>query len=212
MRPNIPVNTNTDGVPNSLAIAGCGVAYVAPPASGCNEAAIWSFTKPINSKGAPLYGTEISWQQPFDFLPGAFGNTGFTGNVTFVQAQQNYYNADGSIFAKTDLTGLSRTSYSATLYYDDSVLEMRGTASFRSKYIPAGGVNPGNLNDFLINPSTLNIDASASYKIDDNFTVTFDGINLTNQSSTQLADSIGQRLYYNHYTGSNYFLGLRYAY
>ena len=212
LRQNIPFNTNTDGVPNSLAIAGCGVAYVAPPASGCNEAAIWSFTKPINSKGAPLYGTEISWQQPFDFLPGAFGNTGFTGNVTFVQAQQNYYNADGSIFAKTDLTGLSRTSYSATLYYDDSVLEMRGTASFRSKYIPAGGVNPGNLNDFLINPSTLNIDASASYKIDDNFTVTFDGINLTNQSSTQLADSIGQRLYYNHYTGSNYFLGLRYAY
>jgi iron complex outermembrane recepter protein len=212
LRQNIPFNTNTDGVPNSLAIAGCGVSYVAPPATGCNEAAIWSFTKPINSKGAPLYGTEISWQQPFDFLPGPFANTGFTGNVTFVQAQQTYNNADGSVFAKTDLTGLSRTSYSATLYYDDSVLEFRGTASFRSKYIPQSGVNPGNLNDFLINPSTLNIDASASYRIDENFSVTFDGINLTNQSSTQLADSVGQRLYYNHYTGSNYFLGLRYTY
>jgi hypothetical protein len=44
------------------------------------------------------------------------------------------------------------------------------------------------------------------------FSVTFDAINLTNQSSTQLADSIGQRLYYNHYTGSNYFVGLRYSY
>jgi hypothetical protein len=42
--------------------------------------------------------------------------------------------------------------------------------------------------------------------------VAFDAINLTNQSSTQLADSIGQRLYYNHYTGSNYFVGLRYSY
>jgi iron complex outermembrane recepter protein len=212
VRQSIPFNQNTDGVPNSLAVAACGVAYVAPPASGCNEAQTWLFSKPINSKGAPLYGTEIAWQQPFDFLPDPFSNFGFTGNVTFVQATQTYFNTDGSVLTKADLTGLSHTSYSATLYYDDSVLEVRGTASFRSKYIPQSGVNPGNLNDFLINPSTLNIDASTSYKIDDNFTVTFDGINLTNQSSTQLADSVGQRLYYNHYTGSNYFLGLRYSY
>jgi TonB-dependent receptor len=212
LRQNIPFNTNTDGVPVSLVQPACGASYVAPPASGCNEVAIWSFTKPINSKGAPLYGTEIAWQQPFDFLPDPFNNLGFDGNVTFVQAQQTYYNADGSVFAKTDLTGLSRTSYSATLYYDDGVLEVRGTASFRSKYIPNGGINPGNLNDFLINSSTLNFDASAMYRINDNFTVTFDGINLTNQPSTQLADSIGQRLYYNHYTGTNYFLGLRYSY
>jgi TonB-dependent receptor len=212
LRQNIPFNTNTDGVPVSLVQPACGASYVAPPAAGCNEAAIWSFTKPVNSKGAPLYGTEISWQQPFDFLPDPFSNLGFTGNVTFVQATQTYYNADGSVFLKTDLTGLSRTSYSATLYYDDGTLTMRGTASFRSKYIPLNAVNPGNLNDVLINPSTLNVDASASYKIDENFTVTFDGINLTNQRSLQLADSIGQRLYYNHYTGSNYFLGLRYSY
>ncbi|HWY66121.1 MAG TPA: TonB-dependent receptor, partial [Rhizomicrobium sp.] len=212
LRQNIPFTNNTDGVPVSLVQPACGNSYVAPPASGCNEAAIWSFTKPVNSKGAPLYGTEISWQQPFDFLPDPFSNFGFTGNVTFVQATQTYFNPDGSVLLKTDLTGLSHTSYSATLYYDDSVLEVRGTASFRSKYIPQGGVNPGNLNDFLVNGSTLNIDASASYKIDDNFTVTFDGINLTNQASFQYADSVGQRLYYNHFTGSNYFVGLRYTY
>ncbi|HVV28704.1 MAG TPA: TonB-dependent receptor [Rhizomicrobium sp.] len=212
LRQNIPFNTNTDGVPDSLAVAACGVAYVAPPASGCNEAAIWSFTKPVNSKGAPLYGTEIAWQQPFDFLPDPFSNLGFTGNVTFVQATQTYYNADGSVLLKTDLTGLSHTSYSATLYYDDGTLEARGTASFRSKYIPNSGVNPGNLNDLIINDSTLNIDASASYRINDNFTLTFDGINLTNQPTYQYVDSTGRRLYYNHYTGSNYFVGLRYSY
>ena len=78
--------------------------------------------------------------------------------------------------------------------------------------IPNGGVNPGNLNDFLINTSTLNLDMAASYRIDDNFTVTFDAINLSNQPSTQLADSIGRRLYYNHYTGTNFFAGLRYSY
>ena len=90
--------------------------------------------------------------------------------------------------------------------------DIPGTASFRSHYIPQGGVNPGNLNDFLVNSSTLNIDASASYKIDENFTVTFDGLNLTNQQTFQYADSVGQRLYYNHSTGANYFLGVRYSY
>ncbi|HVW74110.1 MAG TPA: TonB-dependent receptor [Rhizomicrobium sp.] len=212
LKESIPFNQNSDGAPNSLAVAACGLAYVAPPAAGCNEAQTWLFSKPINSKGAPLYGTEITWQQPFDFLPGLFANTGFDGNVSFVQAQQTYYNSDGSVFAKADLTGLSRTSYSATLYYDDRVLELRGTASFRSKYIPNGGINPGNLNDIIVNAATLNIDASAMYKINSSFTLTFDGINLTNQQSYQYADSIGQRLYYNHYTGRNYFLGLRYSY
>jgi len=212
VRQSIPFNQNTDGVPVSLVQPACGASYVAPPASGCNEAATWLFSKPINSKGAPLYGTEISWQQPFEFLPGAFANTGFTGNITFVQATQTYFNTDGSVLTKADLTGLSHTSWSGTLYYDDTQFMVRATATYRSKYIPNGGVNPGNLNDFLINTSTLNLDAAASYRIDDNFTVTFDAINLTNQPSTQLADSVGQRLYYNHYTGSNYFLGVRYSY
>jgi iron complex outermembrane receptor protein len=212
VKQSIPFNQNTDGVPVNLVAPACGASYVAPPASGCNENAIWLFSKPINSKGAPLYGTEISWQQPFDFLPDPFSNFGFTGNVTFVQATQTYYNTDGSILTKADLTGLSRTSYSATLYYDDGRFEARGSAAFRSHYIPAGGVNPGNLNDFIVNSSTLNFDASASYKIDENFTATFDGINLTNQQSFQYADSVGQRLYYNHYTGRNFFLGLRYSY
>lgn len=212
VKQSIPFNQNTDGVPVSLVQPACGVAYVAPPTAGCNEAAVWLFQKPINSKGAPLYGTEISWQQPFDFLPDPFSNFGFTGNVTFVQATQTYYNTDGTVLTRADLTGLSRTSYSATMYYDDGRFSARGTASFRSHYIPNGGVNPGNLNDFLVNSSTLNFDASASYKIDDNFTVTFDGINLTNQQTFQYADSVGQRLYYNHYTGANYFLGVRYSY
>ncbi|MBN9588744.1 MAG: hypothetical protein BGN85_08595 [Alphaproteobacteria bacterium 64-11] len=210
LRQSIAFNQNTDGVSNSLAIAACGTSYVAPPATGCNEAAIWNFAQPVNSKGAPLYGTEITWQQPFDFLPSVFSNTGFLGNVTFVQATQTYFNSNGTVLAKTDLTGLSRTSYSATLYYDDNVFSLRSTASFRSKYLAS--INPGNLNDVIVNAASLNIDASASYKINENFTATFDAINLTNQPTYQYADSVGHRLYYWHQTGRNFFVGLRYSY
>ena len=207
-------NTNTAftgnpfGIPVSIAQAACGGAFT----SFCDPSQPANFTFKVNQKGSPLYGTEINWQQPFDFLPDWWSSFGVLGNVTFVQARQNYLAQNGTIQAVADLENMSRTSYNATFYYDDGVFQARGSAAFRSKYLDSGGVNPGNLNDVLINPSTLNVDASASYRIDENFTITFDGINLTNQQSLQVADSIGQRLYYNHYTGTNYFLGLRYSY
>ncbi|MDE2111540.1 MAG: TonB-dependent receptor [Alphaproteobacteria bacterium] len=208
---NIVYHGNPYGLPDSLAVAACGTSYAAPPATGCNENAIWQFSEPANSKGSPLYGTEINWQQPFDFLPGPLGNFGFLGNVTFVQAQQIYYNKDGSILTKADLEGLSHTSYNATIYYDDqSAFQARLSAAFRSKYIAK--INPGNLNDQEINTSTFNLDASASYKYDENFTLTFDALNLTNQPQNQYVDSVGQRLYYWHQTGREFFLGLRYNY
>ncbi|MDE1987535.1 MAG: TonB-dependent receptor [Alphaproteobacteria bacterium] len=205
---NIVFHGNPYGLPDSLAVAACGTSYGA----ACNENLVWTFQHAVNTTGSPLYGTEIDWQQPFDFLPNPFDNFGFLGNVTFVKAQQTYYNSNGTVFVKADLNGLSNTSYNATLYYDDTVFQARVTAAFRSKYIVSGGVNPGNLNDVQINNSTFNLDASSSYKFDENFTITLDALNLTNQAQQGYVDTIGQRPYYWHQTGSEYFIGLRYNY
>ncbi|MDE1987536.1 MAG: TonB-dependent receptor [Alphaproteobacteria bacterium] len=207
---DIVYSGNPFGLPNSLAVAACGTAYAPPPASGCNEAAIWHFTTPVNTKGSPLYGTEINWQQPFDFLPDPLSNFGFLGNVTFVQARQYYYNSNGTVNTFADLSGLSHTSYNTTLYYDDGTLQARISAAFRSKYIAS--INPGNQNDQLITAPTFNLDWSSSYKWDDNFTLSFEAVNLTNQGQVQYTDSIGQRPYVNHVTGREFFLGIRYNY
>jgi len=204
---NIPYTGNPFGLPDSLALAACGGTFTA----ACNATNIATFTEPVNEKGAPLYGLEINWQQPFDFLPDPFSNFGFLANATFVQARQTYFlTADGSQFINGDLTNLSRTSANATFYYDDQTFQARITGAFRSKYITA--VNPGSLNDFTYNAPTFNLDASASYKFDENFTVTFDALNLTNQFQYQYYDTVGQRLSYNHQTGREFFVGLRYNY
>src|SRR6201999_2201593 len=121
----------------------------------------------------------------FSFLPDWWGNFGYLANATFVQARQTYLNPDGTVQAIADLTNLSRTSFNSTLYYDDSVFQARISAAFRSKYIPNAGVNPGGLNDVIVARSTLNVDFSSSYKVNDSFTVTAEGLNLTNQPSTQ---------------------------
>jgi TonB-dependent receptor len=205
---NIPYAGNPFGLPDSLALAACGGAFTA----ACNTTNIAQFKSTINQKGAPLYGTEINWQQPFTFLDGWEQNFGVLGNVTYVQAQQTYFNPDGTIQAIADLPYLSRTSYNATLYYDDSVFQARISAAFRSKYLPStASVNPGGLNDLIVQKASLNIDFSTSYKIDDNITLSLEALNLSDQHSTQYVDSVGQRDYYDHATGRQFFLGVRYT-
>ena len=212
---------NTVGLTDPTAFAAaCGMMLAdwnagLPVTGGCTDGAAgtqWKYGRPVNPKGIPRYGTEINWQQPFDFLPQPLDNFGLLANATFVQAKQYYFNTNGTVLAYADLTGLSHTSYNATVYYDDQVFQARLSAAFRSKYIPNGGINPGNLNDETINSSTFNLDASSSYKYDDNFTLTFDALNLTDQAQFQYVDSIGARLYYWHTTGREYFVGLRFNY
>ena len=72
--------------------------------------------------------------------------------------------------------------------------------------------NPGNNNDLRLIASNLSWDTSASYKINDNFTVTFQGINLSNEPVISYLDSVGQRLNHGSWYGTEYYLGLRYAY
>ena len=205
---NIPVTGNPFGIPTSIALAACGGVFL----PNCNADNPANFQFKVNQKGSPLYGTEINWQQPFDFLPDIWSNFGVLGNVTFVQARQNYLAANGSIQAVADLESMSRTSWNATFHYDDGVFQGRVSAAARSRYLDTAGVNPGNGNDVRIFQGSTNIDASASYKFDDSLTFTFQAINLTNQPVISYLDSVGQRLNHGDWTGSEYYLGVRYAY
>ena len=102
---NIPFTGNPFNLPNSIALAACGGVFL----QNCNADNPANFSFKVNQKGAPLYGTEINWQQPFDFLPDWWANFGVLGNATFVQARQNYLAASGAIQAVADLENMSRT-------------------------------------------------------------------------------------------------------
>jgi TonB-dependent receptor len=207
-----PFATNPLGIPSSALLAFCGGVFTA----NCNDTnANTTYVSTVTQKGGPLYGTEIDWQQPFDFLPHPFDNFGALANVTFVQAQQHYFlnPANPSQVTTADLTGLSRTTYNATLYYDDTVFEARISAAFRSKFLVSQGPTSGlSINDSQVQASTFNLDASTSYKIDDNFSVDLQALNLTNQGLYQYNDSVGKRPLAYYTTGREYFAGVRYSY
>ena len=143
---------------------------------------------------------------PFTFLPEFWNRFGFTGNFTHVKAQMDYVNVAGVVQATRDLQGLSRNTLAATLYYEHEKLNARISLANRDKYLTTA-VGREN-NDMEGTNATSNVDASVSYSISEQWKVSFEGLNLTNEVDDQWVDSVGDRLTYYHETGRQYYLGV----
>ena len=195
---------NPLGLPDSVAVAACGTVV------GCSPSADWQFNLPANTPGGDLTGFEISYQQPFTFLPGIWSNFGTVINYTSVESEIDYLDAAGLVTASTDLTGLSKDAFNATLYFDNKVFSARVAAAYRSDYLTQ--VPGRNGNDVEGTASTLNIDFSSSYNFNDNLSVSFEALNLTDEADDQWVDADGNRLSYYHHQGRTYFIGARFKY
>ncbi len=216
---------NPLGLSDDLAIAACGVTV------GCNVDAgtDWDFAQPQNTPGGDLDGFEISYQQPFTFLPGIFSNFGVQANYTSVDADIQYVNSvntgDGPeivVVATDSLLGLSKTSYNMTLYYEDERLSARVSGAFRDDYLTTipgrNGIDHGftgvrlpTANDVEGTKETMNVDMSVTYNLTDSLKLTFEGLNLTEEVDDQYIDSATDRLSYYHFTGRQYMVGVRYS-
>jgi len=166
-------------------------------------------TAPINTSGGPLKGFEVNFQAPFRFLPGFFRNFGTILNFTYVESQIEYVtSATNATPIRDDLVNLSPRSWNATLYYDDGRFSIRGSVAYRSDYlqrVPAQNV----VNDVEGKNSTLNVDASASFAITDNITLTAEAINLTDEFNDQFVDRERNSPSVIHHTGRQFYIGAR---
>ncbi|MBJ7486210.1 TonB-dependent receptor [Brevundimonas sp.] len=176
------------------------------------------FTTQANTEGGPLKGFEISYQQPFRFLPGFLSNLGTQLNYTHVESQIDYCVTSAcAAFVTADLVNLSPNAWNATLYYDDGKLNARVSAAYRDDYfqqVPAPNNGTGLI---AVNgkSETTSIDASASYALTDNVTVTVEGINLTDEPNRQYHGDLGaarNSTYVYHHTGRQVFIGARYKF
>lgn len=165
---------------------------------------------PINTPGGPLKGFELNYQQPFSFLPGGFRHFGVLLNYTHVKSDIDYA-VPGSFpvtYIADELVNLSPKSYNATLYYDNNKFSARISTSFRDDYLQR--VPGQNNNDVEGKRSARSVDFSMSYKWDKHFTLTFEGINLTDEFNDQYVDSVGDRASVYHHTGRQYYVGARF--
>lgn len=165
---------------------------------------IFQVTRRLNGEGGALKGIEIQYQQPFTFLPGLWSNFGFTGNVTWVDSEVSYGTA-----GKNRLTGQSKNTANATLYYEDGPFQARVSVAHRSQYLlsfpGANGNSEEGVND------TTNVDASMSYEFTPNLTFSLEGINLTDAYADRYVDVTNRVSDYRH-TGREIAVGLRWKY
>jgi len=178
----------------------------------CTPTTVFQLTSAVNTEGGPLKGFEISYQQPFTFLPGPLQNLGVQLNYTRVESEIDYCNdALCSTFVTNDLINLSPTAYNGTLYYEDDRFSARVSASYREEYLQNVPGRNGNLIEGK--KETLNIDASASFDLTEQVSLTFEGLNLTDEDNRQfVGDDTRQSTSVYHHTGRQYYLGARYRF
>lgn len=175
----------------------------------------FTFTVPLNTPGGELMGLEANYLQPFTFLPGKWANLGVQLNYTYVDSQIQYVSSTGANVFKTDLTGLSKHSWNATLYYEGKRFSGRVSATNRDDYlIQAPGTEAGfNVDGVHGQTGTTTVDASVRWKINDKLELSLEGINLTDevQESWVSNPAVTLPLDYSE-TGRQYLLGLRYKF
>ncbi|MEG2802824.1 TonB-dependent receptor [Stenotrophomonas sp.] len=184
--------------------------------TGASPDSDFTYTKPVNTPGGELKGVEVNYTQPFTFLPGKWSNLGVQLNYTWVDSQIQYINSSGQPVLKADLTGLSRTSWNATLFYEGKVFSGRVSATNRDDYLTqVTGTEAGfNLDGYHGMTGTTFIDASIRYAINEKLELSLEGINLTNEASDEwvYSPSTGQLPLQYTETGRQFMLGVRYKF
>ncbi|MFA9275824.1 MAG: TonB-dependent receptor, partial [Candidatus Aquirickettsiella gammari] len=204
------INTYIQSIRTNVAFKDTGLPMSLLPTNFTGEE-VFQVTAPINTKGGKLRGFELNYQQPFTFLPAWGKNFGTLLNYTYVNSKIEYVVSPTSAMTITDdLLNLSPKSWNATLYYDDGAFSARMSASKRSAFLTR--VPGQNNNDVEGKNSTLNVDMSVTYKINNQWEVSFEGSNLTNQTNDQFISRARNSAVVNNVTGREFLLGARYKF
>lgn len=164
----------------------------------------YDVTRPVNLDSTKIDGIEFAVQHMFTTLPSPFDGLGFIANFTKVDSSSSG-DAPGE---KLPLIGLG-DSQNFILFYEKYGLQLRVAYNNRERFLQTKPVTSGSrqrdghyVDDFK------QIDISGSYDINDNLTVFFEGINVTNELYVKNAELAGQTLQVIE-TGPRYAVGVR---
>ncbi|RDV25587.1 TonB-dependent receptor [Alteromonas aestuariivivens] len=158
---------------------------------------------PQNNKEAKLYGAELAVQH-------FFGDSGFgvQANYTLVRGDIGFDNEGSPDVSQFALTGLSDTA-NLVLIYDKDGLTARVAYNWRDDYL--NRINYRGSNNPTYVEAHSQIDANVSYNITEDWTVSFEVINLTGEDNREHGRTYNQ-MWYLEDLGPRYSLGMRYAF
>jgi iron complex outermembrane receptor protein len=156
------------------------------------------FSMPINVAGTKsITGFELAGQAQFSFLPAPFDGFGVVANFTYVNAPK-------------EITGISKSSYNATLYYETNRWGLRGSMSHRALYYTGRSDDPMSASTRGFEGTTY-FDASAFVNVTKALQITVNAINLTNQKDTQFWGQ-NRYLYNQTQSGTTYMAGFSFKF
>jgi iron complex outermembrane receptor protein len=146
--------------------------------------------RPVNGKDGKIQGVEINYQHALTLLPQPFDGFGYAFTYTY---------ADSETPEKDELTGQtlpipnsSEHSANAVVYYERGLFSGRVAYNYRSEYMTNGGSIASGGSNYA--DARGQVDASASFRINDNFQLTLEGVNLTREINSFYRTNPG-RLY-----------------
>ena len=160
-------------------------------------------SQPTNGEAGEVQGVEIAYQHALTFLPGPFDGFGY---------QLAYTYADSSTPIVEELTGetlplpeLSENSYSAVVYYEKGPLSARVAYTYRDDYLVT--VQAAASGGSVFNDARGQLDASASYQLNDRIRLIVDASNLNYEPNRSFTGT-RHRLNALNYEERRYFVGL----
>jgi iron complex outermembrane receptor protein len=145
---------------------------------------------PVNTN-AKVQGFELAWEQPFGEYFGAFAN---------------YTYAEGDTDDGQPMLGTSENTYNVGAYFENDRFNARVNYTYRSEFF--SGLDRASA---FWQDEIDTVSASFGYKINDNFTVALDALNLNNPKTKYYAESRERprSIYEN---GRQYYLNLRFKF
>jgi len=160
----------------------------------------YKMSRPMNVNASEIDGFEFAIQHRMAYLPAPFDGLGFQANMTVVDSESSANTAENPL----PLPGLG-DSQNAIIYYEKDAIQFRVAYNNRNEFMQVtddGYGHPVYVEDFA------QVDVSGSYDINENFTIFFEGINVTNEITHK------RGLFSNHIlgiteTGARYSIGIR---
>src|SRR5438067_2917198 len=163
--------------------------------AGTSNPNLWNCLFDINRRsngpGGTNKGFELQVSHPI------WGGFGVIANCTYSDAKSQ---------SGDPIPGNSKHSFTLTPYYEKGPISARLSYTYRSKFfIAIDRASP------LNQQTTASLDASASYKLTENFWLTADAVNLTNQKIVQYSGTtVRPRAIYDN--GRQFYFGGRFRY
>ena len=185
----------------------------------------YKVTRPVNAGSADLKGAEISVNHFFTSLPAPFNGLGISANYTYIDSSTDTApstlpkDTDGSTnYGTMPYFGISKNSYNIVGMYEKDDVHVRLAYNWRSAYLTSIGANGFNGNHGgvewklpVYNEAAGFLDATFTYDINENFTVSLEANNILNEVSRNIMEHLAAGDQYSayHYSDARYGLSLR---